>query len=524
MVKVQRAILSVWDKQGIVPFAQQLAGLGVELVSTGGTAKALQGAGLAIREVGEFTGFQEMLEGRVKTLHPKIHGGILARRDRPSHMQEVSASELIDLVIVNLYPFNEALTDRPLTLDEAVERIDIGGVALLRAAAKNYTQVGVVCHPEQYGPVIEELTRGGGTLPDATLLSLAVEALQATSQYDAMIARYLSRLQAGPSSEAAPRDARLAPTISVTYELQQRLRYGENPHQQAAFYRPSGVTPWGLAGLQQLWGKELSYNNLLDTDAVLRLLADWPEPAACIVKHTSPCGVASAPRLDDAYRLAMAGDPVSAFGGIVGLNRVLDLATAEAIAQAEFLEVVVAPAVAPEALKALEKKKSLRVLAAAIPTAEQMRGLQVRDVLGGALAQEPNLAVVDRAALKTVTRRAPTAGELAALLFAWTVVKHVKSNAIVVARDRATVGIAGGLPSRVDSVRVAVEKAGARARGAVLASDAFFPRADGITAAAQGGVTAVIQPGGSIRDQEVIDAANRAQMAMVFTGIRHFKH
>ena len=514
MARVTRALISVYDKTGIADFAAGLAGLGIEILSTGGTAEVLSRAGVPITKVEAFTGFREMLEGRVKTLHPKIHGGILAQRENPAHLAQVGTGELIDLVVVNLYPFAQTVARPGVTLAQAIEQIDIGGVALLRAAAKNFAHVGVIADPRHYPAILEELRAHDGALPAARLRALAVEAFRATAAYDRQITAYLSQTDAAATT--LPEDTVLA------LRKARGVRYGENPHQQGAFYQWADEPAWGLAALRQLAGKELSYNNLLDVDAVWRIVCDFAEPTVCVVKHTSPCGVACDVRLVEAYARAWACDALSAFGGIIGLNRPLDVETAQAIVK-EFVEVVVAPVVPPEALRVLQTKKALRVVE--LPTAlfpAGSRGLEVRSVLGGCLVQEVDRT--DPAQSQVATRRLPTDEEREALAFAWRVVKHVKSNAVVLAHARTTVGIGSGQPSRVDAVAAAVRKAGPKAAGAVLASEAFFPWPDGIDTAAQAGVTAIMQPGGSVRDPEVVVAADRAGMAMLLTGVRHFRH
>ena len=514
MARVTRALISVWDKTGVDTFAKGLSALGVEILSTGGTADFLARAGAPLKKVEEFTGFQEILEGRVKTLHPKIHGGILAKRTSPTHLAQVGPEELIDLVVVNLYPFAQTVAKPGVTLEQAIEQIDIGGVALLRAAAKNFAHVGVIANPRWYPVILDDLRTHDGALPPSRPRELAVEAFRMTAQYDQQITAYLSGVGDAPLL--------LPEELVLSLRKAQGLRYGENPHQQGACYQWADETAWGLAALHQLAGKELSYNNLLDVDAAWRVVCDFEEPTVCVVKHASPCGVACDARIADAYARAWACDALSAFGGIIGVNRPLDVQTAQAIVT-EFVEVVVAPQVPQDALRVLQAKKALRVVA--LPTAlypAGSRGLDVRSVLGGCVVQEADRR--DPAQPTVVTQRPPTDREREALAFAWRVVKHVKSNAIVLAHDRTTVGIGSGQPSRVDAVAAAVRKAGARSRGAVLASEAFFPWPDGVETAAQAGVTAVIQPGGSIRDPDVIAAADRAGIAMLFTGARHFKH
>jgi phosphoribosylaminoimidazolecarboxamide formyltransferase/IMP cyclohydrolase len=518
---VRRALISVSDKAGLVEFARALAGAGVEILSTGGSAKALRDAGVAVKEVSEHTGFPEILDGRVKTLVPQIHGGILGRRDLPEHVAQMAAHAIapIDLVAVNLYPF-EATVAKGAAYDDCVENIDIGGPALIRAAAKNHDFVSVLTDPAQYAAVLEELTTYGGTSL-ALRRRLAGEAYARTAAYDAAIGAWF----AGQQDIAFP--ARLA----IAGDLRQELRYGENPHQAAAFYATG--TRAGVATARQVQGKELSYNNLNDTDAAFECVAEFDAPTVVIVKHANPCGIASAASLADAWDAALRCDPVSAFGGIVALNRTLDAAAAEKIS-AIFTEVIVAPD-ADEAAKAiLARKKNLRVLLTGGMPDPAAPGVAFKSLSGGFLAQTRDAGRVSLSDLKVVTKRAPTERELADLLFAFRVCKHVKSNAIVYARDGATVGVGAGQMSRVDSARIAAWKSEEAAKaaglsepltvGSVVASDAFFPFADGLQAAVAAGATAVIQPGGSIRDAEVIAAADAAGIAMVFTGMRHFRH
>ncbi|HEX9780969.1 MAG TPA: bifunctional phosphoribosylaminoimidazolecarboxamide formyltransferase/IMP cyclohydrolase [bacterium] len=518
MATVRRALLSCADKTGLEELARALDALGVELIASGGTARALTDAKLRMVTVEEFTGVREQLDGRVKTLHPKIHGGILARRDDPAHMEAVGAGGTIDLVCVNLYPFEDTVGRPGTTLADAVEQIDIGGVALLRAAAKNFQHVAVLSRPEQYPRVIESLRAGGGALEEPFLRELAVEAFELTSAYDRCIGDYLGAASAPASyaEEAFPE------RLTAEILRKQALRYGENPHQQGAWYVPAGGDGWGLATLTQLQGKELSYNNLIDVEAAFRCLLEFQEPVSVIVKHTCPCGLAAGKTMDEAYVRAFECDPESAFGGIVGFNRPLDAAAARKLTET-FLEVVLAPSVEPDAMELLAAKKNLRVVTlewpAAIPAHPQWR-----EASGAWLLQEPDMPGREEPEPKVATARAPTDPERRDLAFAWKVAKHAKSNAIVVARDRATVAIGQGQPSRVGSVRVAIERAGSRAKGAVCASDAFFPFADGVELLAGAGIRAVIQPGGSVRDQEVVAAADAASVAMLLTGVRHFKH
>jgi phosphoribosylaminoimidazolecarboxamide formyltransferase / IMP cyclohydrolase len=533
MTSVRRALLSVSDKTGLVDFARGLADLSVELISTGGTARTLRAAGLVVTDVAEVTGFPEMLDGRVKTLHPRIHGGLLAVRENPDHASQLVAHGIapIDLVAISLYPFEATLAKPDCPLIEAIEQIDIGGPALLRSAAKNFSAVAVVADPGDYAAVLDELRQSGGSLSAVTRLGLARKAFAHTARYDAAIADFFDRLAADTPQivldtpiAALPPPRAFPPILNLRLEKIQDLRYGENPHQRAAFYRDLAARG-GLAAARQLQGKELSYNNLLDLHAVWELVAEFAEPVVVIVKHNTPCGVATADALVDAYTRARDADPVSAFGGIIGLNRPLDPETARAIAST-FAEAVIAPSYAPEALRLLADKKNLRVIeppagAAASPADP---GFEVRRVSGGMLVQERDGVVPDPPEFRTVTRRSPTAAERRALRFAWTVVKHVKSNAIVLADEHATLGIGAGQMSRVDAVTLAVAKAGATAAGAVLASEAFFPFRDGVDAAAAAGIAAIIQPGGSVRDTEAIAAADEYGLAMVFTGVRHFRH
>lgn len=521
IVPVRRALLSVSDKAGLVELGRVLADHGVEILSTGGSAKVLRDAGIPVKEVSEHTGFPEILDGRVKTLVPQIHGGILGRRDLAEHVMQMQQHHIaaIDLVVVNLYPF-EATVARGAAFDDCVENIDIGGPALIRAAAKNHDWVAVLTSPRQYSRLVSEIGELGGT---SLVLRrrLASEAFAATSAYDAAIATWFSR----------ERDEEFPPAMVIAGRLRQTLRYGENPHQQAAFY--VNDTRPGVATATQIQGKELSYNNLNDTDAAFECVAEFDAPTVVIVKHANPCGVASAPTLSDAWDLALRCDPVSAFGGIVAVNRILDVASAEKITSI-FTEVIVAPAADEAAIAVLARKKNLRLLLTGGMPDPAASSLTVRSVSGGFLAQTRDAGRVMRADLKVVTRRAPTDHELEDLIFAFRVCKHVKSNAIVYVKDAATAGVGAGQMNRVDSARIAAWRAAEAAKmaglsesltkGSVVASDAFFPFADGLEAAIAAGATAVIQPGGSIRDREVIAAADAAGIAMVFTGVRHFRH
>jgi phosphoribosylaminoimidazolecarboxamide formyltransferase/IMP cyclohydrolase len=507
---MQNALISVSDKAGLIELARGLHGHGIRIISTGGSAEAMRLAGIPVQDVADHTGFPEILDGRVKTLLPKIHGGILGRRDLPEHAAQMQAHgiEAIDIVCVNLYPF-EATVAAGADAETCIENIDIGGPALIRAAAKNHTHVVVLTDPSQYAALLELLPSGPGPQQRR---DLALEAYARTAAYDAAVAAWFMQKR---NSAVFPRH------FAVGGSLRQTMRYGENPHQAAAFYT-SGTRP-GVATAQQMQGRELSYNNLSDTDAAFECVAEFAEPTIVIVKHANPCGVASAPDLPAAWDRALACDPVSAFGGIVALNRRLDAATAERIA-ALFTEVIVAPAADDAAMAVLSRKKNLRLLLTGGLPDPLEAGFTARTLAGGLLVQSRDTGHATAADLRTVTRRNPSDQEMADLIFAFRVCKHVKSNAIVYARDGATVGIGAGQMSRVDSARIAAWKAGSRAQGSVCASDAFFPFADGLEAAIAAGATAVIQPGGSVRDAEVIAAADGAGMAMVMTGLRHFRH
>ncbi|HWD56866.1 MAG TPA: bifunctional phosphoribosylaminoimidazolecarboxamide formyltransferase/IMP cyclohydrolase [Stellaceae bacterium] len=521
--KVRRALISVSDKAGLVPFAAALVARGVTLVSTGGTAKALADAGLAVTEVAAVTNFPEMLDGRVKTLHPAIHGGLLARRDRDDHRAALAAHGIgeIDLLVCNLYPFSETVAAGASRAD-CVENIDIGGVALIRAAAKNHEFVAVVTDPGEYQAVLDEMAAQEGAVGETMRRSLAATAFALTAAYDAAISGWMAHEEEMAFPER----------VSLAGRLVEVTRYGENPHQAGAFYRADGARP-GVATAKLLQGKDMSYNNYADTDAAFELAAEFAEPAVIVVKHANPCGVAKGPSLAAAWERALACDPVSAFGGIVAVNRRLDAATAEAIARI-FVEVVIAPEIDDAAAALFARKGNLRLLIAGAMPDPAAPGMMFRSLAGGFLVQGRDNVVATPNILKTVTKRAPSPAEIADLIFADTVAKHVKSNAIVFAKDGATVGIGAGQPSRVDSAKIAVAKAAdmqkaaglaqSPVRGAVMASDAFFPFADGLEAGIEAGITAVIQPGGSRRDDEVIAAADKAGIAMVFTGLRHFRH
>jgi phosphoribosylaminoimidazolecarboxamide formyltransferase/IMP cyclohydrolase len=516
MSTVKRALLSVHDKTGVVDFARGLAGLGVQILSTGGTAKLLRDSGVPVLDVSEVTGFPEMLDGRVKTLHPKVHGGILARRDVPAHMRALESHGIgpIDLVVVALYPFEQTVVKPGVGFEEVIENIDIGGPSMIRGAAKNHSAVGVVTDPSQYAEVLEELCANGGALSDATRARLALEAFYRTAQYDAAIARYL-----GGREGLGQADPEFPERLSLDFQRLQHLRYGENPHQAAAFYRAAGP-PTGLAAAEQLHGPELSYNNLLDWSAALGLLLEFDEPAAVVIKHTNPCGVALGASVAEAMSRAKACDPISIYGGIVGVNRTIDLGVVKELSGI-LLEILFAPDYTPDALEELRRtKKKCRV-----DYPHRVRDL--RSVWGGLLMQGADLTDLDPAVLTVVSKRAPTAEESRALRFAWRVAKHAKSNAIVLTGVDQVVGVGAGQMNRVDSARIAVMRAranGLETAGTVCASDAFFPFRDGLDVVAEAGVSAVIHPGGSLRDEEVVKAADEHGLALVVCGIRHFKH
>lgn len=522
---MERALISVYDKTGIVEFARDLASLSIEIVSTGGTAKLLRDAGVAVRDVAELTGWPEMLGGRVKTLHPKIHGGILFQRSKANDRAQVAEYEIgpIDLVIVNLYPFSATAATPGVTPEELIENIDIGGPAMVRSAAKNFQSVGVVTDPGDYGTIAAELHAKGELTPQ-TRLALARKAYARTARYDGEIATELERLSAADGSVTMGQLNKLPERININLERAQSMRYGENPHQAAALYIPAGTIASGLAGAKQLQGKELSYNNLVDLDAAWALATEFHRPGVAIIKHNNPCGAAEQDSLLDAYVKALACDPVSAFGGVIAINRKLDAATAEELSKL-FVECIVAPGFDAAALEKFAAKKNLRLLE--MQRGESIHEFDIKRISGGFLVQDPDLHELAEADLKVATERAPTAEEMRGLLFGWKVCKHVKSNAIVFARDGQTVGVGAGQMSRVDSVKIAVIKAataGLSLAGSTVASDAFFPFADGVEEAGKAGATAVIQPGGSMRDGDVIAAANKLGMAMVFSGVRHFRH
>ena len=530
-MKIQQALISVSDKRGVLEFAQGLAAQGVKLLSTGGTAKMLRDAGLAVTEIGDYTGFPEMLDGRVKTLHPKVHGGILARRDLPAHLATIKQHDIppIDLVCVNLYPFAATIAKADVTLADAIENIDIGGPAMVRSAAKNYTGVAIVTDPEDYAALLAEMKAHEGALPLATRFSLAKKAFTHTARYDSMIANWLTGLEAGveaQANDAAPKPSVFPGRLQLAFDRVETLRYGENPHQQAAFYREPQAIPGSISAYRQLQGKALSYNNIADADAAWECVKTFSLPACVIIKHANPCGVAIDSQLLGAYEKAFQTDSTSAFGGIIAFNGTVDEAVVSAMnARKHFVEVLIAPAFTPAALEMLAAKQNLRVLE--VPLAQDYHAYEMKRVGGGLLVQTPDTFNVSAADLKVVTRIAPTAAQIDDLLFAWRVAKFVKSNAIVFCAGGMTLGVGAGQMSRVDSTKIAsikAQAAGLALQGSVVASDAFFPFRDGLDVLAAAGARAVIQPGGSMRDEEVIDAANEHGIAMVFTGARHFRH
>ena len=519
MGKIQRALVSVSDKSGVVDFARALAALGIQLISTGGTAQLLAKEGVAVTEVSAHTGFPEMLDGRVKTLHPKIHGGLLARRDDAAHMGALRGAGIatIDLLVVNLYPFQATVADPDCRFEDAVENIDIGGPAMLRAAAKNHAGVAVVVDPADYQRVLGEI-HSSGKVSDATRFELARKVFAHTAAYDGAIANYLSSLDAGRRRGEYPE------TLSLQLRKIQDLRYGENPHQSAALYRDERLLPGSLVSYRQIQGKELSYNNIADADAAWECVKSFAEPACVIVKHANPCGAALGASLAEAYDKAFRTDPTSAFGGILAFNRALDAASAEAVSK-QFAEVVIAPRVEPEAQKVFAKKANVRVLE--VPLAHDVQRHDYKRIGGGLLVQTTDFHPVDRKALRVASRKQPTESQWSDLLFAWRVAQFVKSNAIVFCSGGATLGVGAGQMSRVDSARIAAIKAASaklELQGSVVASDAFFPFRDGLDVVVKAGAVAVIQPGGSMRDDEVIAAADEQGVAMVFTGVRHFRH
>jgi len=519
MVKIRRALISVSDKTGILDLAKVLISCGVEIISTGGTAQLLRENNLAVKEVADYTGFPEMLDGRVKTLHPKVHGALLAVRDNKEHMQTVKEHniDLIDMVVVNLYPFEKVIQKAGVPIEEVIENIDIGGPAMLRSAAKNHRWVAVICNPNRYAQVIEEMKKNRGCLSESLLRDLGIEVFARTSEYDGEIYNYLNAWNKGSTfkSSGFPKQ------LSLNFEKIQDLRYGENPHQKAAFYREKGKSQ-GLVNLKQLQGKELSFNNILDLNSAFELVREFSNPAAVIVKHNNPCGASEDKSLSKAFTNAFKCDSLSAFGGIVALNRKLDLATAKQIIKSGFLECIIAPSFDREALVLFKDKKNLRIL--------EVYGLEAVDepefkrISGGLLLQDKDLKTLDMDKIKVVTKKKPSKQDMVSLIFGWKVAKHVKSNAIILTKGTKTVGIGAGQMSRVDSVMLAKKKSAKSGVGSCLASDAFFPKPDAISWAHKAGVKAIIQPGGSIADNEIIKACDKYGIAMVTTGIRHFRH
>jgi phosphoribosylaminoimidazolecarboxamide formyltransferase/IMP cyclohydrolase len=519
MLKVKRALISVSDKTGILDFAKELNKLGVEILSTGGTAKLLRENNIPVKEVSEYTGFPEMLDGRVKTLHPKIHAGLLALRNNNEHMNTLKEHNigLIDMVVVNLYPFEKTTQKPGVKIEEVIENIDIGGPSMLRSAAKNHQSVTVICNPNRYSQIIQELKKNNGSISCDLRRELAIEVFGLTSHYDGAIHNYLKDYFM-PSQEitAFPKD------INFNFEKIQDLRYGENPHQKAAFYSEAKKR-YGLGAMKQLWGKELSFNNILDLNAAVNIVKEFEIPAVVFIKHNNPCGVAENQDILKAYRDAWSCDKLSAFGGIVSVNRRIDLALAKLIDKSGFLECIICPQFSQDALSLLKNKKNVRLLE--LPNLlDKTQGLDFKKVNGGLLLQDEDSLTLDEKNLKTVTKKKPTKKELESFIFAWKVAKHVKSNAIVLCRGTKTVGIGAGQMSRVDSVFISTKKAGKLTKGSVLASDAFFPKEDAISLAAKFKIKAIIQPGGSIADEQIIKMADKHKIAMVFTGIRHFRH
>ncbi len=518
MAKITRALISVSYKRGIIEFSKVLANYGVEILSTGGTAKLLREAGLTVKDVSDFTGFPEMLDGRVKTLHPKVHGGLLGMRSNPEHVAKMKEHgiENIDMVVVNLYPFEATIAKEGCQLEDAIENIDIGGPTMLRSAAKNYPDVTVLVDSNDYATILDEMRDNDGTVSAATNFGLAVKVFQHTAAYDGAISNYLGARLTGEVQEYPP-------TYTLQVKKAQDLRYGENPHQTAAFYVESGISEPCVSNAHQLQGKELSFNNIIDLDAAIETVKEFEQSAAVIIKHTNPCGAALADSPLTAYLKARECDPVSAFGGIVGFNRIVDADTARELTST-FLEAVIAPGYTDEALDIFTAKKNVRVMQVPLLDSYVAKGYDLKRVTGGLMVQSRDLGMINALDCRVVTERSPSPAEYEALDFAWRVCKHVKSNAIVFTNRDQTVGIGAGQMSRVDSSKIAVQKALLPTQGTVLASDAFFPFRDGVDAAAEAGVIAIIQPGGSVRDEEVIKAANEHGIAMIFTNMRHFRH
>ena len=535
MVKIKRALISVSDKTGIEDLAKTLNEFGVQILSTGGTAKKIKDLGIPVKDVSDYTGFPEMMNGRVKTLHPKIHGGLLALRNNKEHMEiaKKHGIGMIDMVVVNLYPFEKTIRKPGVTLEEAQESIDIGGPSMLRSAAKNYKSVAVVTDPIKYHAIIKELKENNGSLSEAMLKELAVEVFKRTSEYDSAIYNYLNitkpapRLRSGQEGRSTKDDSKdsFPGTLNLSFRKAQSLRYGENPHQKAAFYKEPSSAESGICNANQLQGKELSFNNILDLNAAIEIVKDFERPAASVIKHTNPSGAAVADTLSRAYIDALECDRLSAFGSIVGFNRPVDRKLAEVvIKKSDFVECIIAPSFDNDAKEIFSKKKNLRLLEVPGFKRTGEKELDYKKIVGGLLVQDTDLKVIQKSEFKLPTRRKPSKSEIESLLFGWKVVKHVKSNAIVLSNGTKTVGIGAGQMSRVDSVIIACRKAGRKSRGSVMASDAFFPKPDAIVQARKAGIKSIIQPGGSKGDEAIIDACNKYGIAMVFTGTRHFKH
>ena len=524
MRRIKRALISVSDKAGLEELVKVLNEFKVEMLSTGGTAKLIAEMGIPVKSVSDHTGFPEMLDGRVKTLHPKIHGGLLAIRDKKEHMEQVKKHDigLIDMVVVNLYPFEKTIAKPGVKLEEAIENIDIGGPSMLRSAAKNSKDVVVVRNPDRYKDIIKELKENDGAISDGLHFKLGVEVFEKTSKYDAAIYNYLKK-QAEVEGFGAECEKDFPDVLELKFEKVQSLRYGENPHQKASFYKDKNINVVGISNAKQLHGKELSFNNIIDLDAALEIVKEFKEPAATIIKHTNPCGTATAKTLADAYKDALECDKLSAFGSIVGLNREVDFKTAEAIISAGFTECIIAPSYEKKALDILMDKKNLRLIEVG-----GLKGIEkdydLKKVVGGLLIQDRDIFNVEEKDLKMVTKKIPTKEEIASLLFGWKIVKHVRSNAIVLSQGTRTVGVGAGQMSRVDSMVIAIMKSRGLSKGSTCASDAFFPKEDAIEEAKKAGITSIIQPGGSIRDEHVIKACDDAGISMVLTGARHFKH
>lgn len=522
MIKVQRALISVSDKTGLLEFARSLHSRGVEILSTGGTAKFLRSSGITVKDVSEYTGFPEILDGRVKTLHPSIHAGLLAVRDNPAHMQQLKDLKIdaIDMVVVNLYPFERVTQKKNVSLEEAIENIDIGGPTMIRSAAKNYKNVAVVCNPARYKEVLSELENNSGILSDAILYNLAVEVFTHTAQYDAVINEFLKNRFKG--QDLSTLQSGLPSELNLRFKKVQDLRYGENPHQVAAFYKDAEAAD-GLPAMKQKHGKELSFNNILDLNAAIDFIKDFKDPAAVIIKHNNPTGLAEDKKLSAAYAQALKCDPLSAFGGIIGLNRTVDSVTAKAISKSGFMECVIAPDFDTQALAILTQKKNVRLITFDLANMQDDK-FDFKKVLGGLLLQDKDTKVVDPKDWKVVSRAKPTKQQWGTMTFGWQAIRNAKSNAIFLVKGQKTVGIGCGQTSRVDSAITTFRKAGKDAKGAVLISDAFLPKVDTVTLAAKAGVKVIVQTGGSIEDANVIKEADKRKIVMVFTGIRHFKH